>query len=267
MEDPQQSSICLVTGLVSETTSPPPPLCIPPLPSESQTAENPAAKRGPVSAGLRPLLERPPLIYRPSQQFPRSLDPIAEDPVDNLESDSIATISEEESFFRAITLGSDDETTCAPHYARVSKHVIIPANSMRFLQADVPTIKGEEWVVSKSFSSRPSREWIIPNGLLKAFGKKLYLPVLNLTNKALKWAKGSVLAPVEKLTGPVTFLEENSTLCAATEVFPPPLPEDVKHNISVGDKLTDGQREQLLVSWIGFLTVLLAVKWKMPPTG
>ena len=232
---------CLLTGLIAETEASS-SFCVPAISLENQKPVNvcPVAAPIPSSTGLRLLLERPSQVYRPLRGLSPQLDPISEDLSTELE-----ITSDDQHFLGVISLGLENDAPITPRYARTSKDFVLPAQSMRLLPTDVSTIEGEEWVVSKSFSSRPSREWIIPNGLLKAIGKKLYVPVVNLSNQSLKWTKGSELAMVEKLSGPVTILEEDSAVCAATEEYPPPLPDDVKQKLAVGGKLTEEQRTRL----------------------
>lgn len=200
--------------------------------------DGPVAVQGTHLTGQRPLLERPSLVYCPSRGLSRHLDPISKVPVAEVD-----TPLEEENF--SISLGLDVADTCLPRYARVLKHSVIPPRSMRFLATDVSTIKGEEWVVSKSFSSRPSREWIVPNVLLKSHGKTLYVPVINLSNRSLQWARDSELAPVERLEVHATAVEENPVVCSAAEGHSPSLPSCVQQDLLVGSGLNEEERTRL----------------------
>lgn len=96
------------------------------------------------------------------------------------------TIEKEEKFIGAITIGDSHTTRSISEYARCSKQAVIPARSMRLVQTDVQSTIGEDWVITRSFSSRPSREWIVPNGLMRVFKNGLHIPVVNLSNQLLK---------------------------------------------------------------------------------
>lgn len=75
--------------------------------------------------------------------------------------------------------------------------------------------KGEQWMVSKAFSSEPGREWIVPNCVVKASSEVIYFPSINLSNQPLRWNKGCELTTMEKLTPPPE--EGNASLDANNE--------------------------------------------------
>ena len=177
---------CLLTGLIAETEASS-SFCVPTISLENQKPVNvcPVAAPIPSSTGLRLLLERPSQVYRPLRGLSPQLDPISEDRSTELE-----ITSDDQHFLGVISLGLENDAPITPRYARTSKNFVLPAQSMRLLPTDVTTIEGEEWVVSKSFSSRPSREWIIPNGLLKAIGKKTLCACCQLEQSVLEVDKG-----------------------------------------------------------------------------
>ena len=125
--------------------------------------------------------------------YQRTLDPIVEEVPESSLPDSFG------SFLGSIFLDNDIPASPIPFYANVRKRTVLPPGGMRFVRTDVPCTIGDVWVVTKSFSSQPSREWIIPNCLVTASKRALHIPVVNLSNQPLQWNEGNALATVELL--------------------------------------------------------------------
>lgn len=186
----------------------------------------------------------PPYRREYCSAYRRTLDPIMEEALES------ATPDVFQNFLVSITLGDDIEGKSASFYSHVTKRTVIPPGGMRFIATDVCCKTGETWVVTKSFSSCPSREWIIPNCVVKASKRALYIPVVNLSNQSLQWNKGSPLAAVELLQEPLVQLnmddDASLRICSLSDSsLHIPIPDDVKKDLLVGETLTGDQREQL----------------------
>ena len=154
-------------------------------------------------------------------------------------------------FLGSITLEGNEGKPLTPVYSHAVKKKVIPAGGMRFVATDVCCKTVDTWAVTKFFSSRPSREWIIPNYVVMAGRKALYIPVVNLSNRSLQWNKGSALAAVELLQEPVVRLVPKAKLfphvCSlSNSSVPVPMTDVIRKNLIIGKDLTSAQRERLL---------------------
>ncbi len=176
--------------------------------------------------------------------YPRTLEPIAEEvPETSLPDEYL-------DFLGSISLNDDLPIPSSPFYAHVKKRTVLPPGGMRFIVTDVPCTAGDVWVVTKSFSSQPSREWIIPNCLVTASKKALCIPILNLSNQPLQWNEGNTLAAVELLQNTVVPLnvgnEVSDCVCSLADTSPSSfIPDNVKKDLNIGKNLSLPQQTQL----------------------
>ena len=176
--------------------------------------------------------------------YQRTLDPIVEEVPESSLPDSFGL------FLGSIFLDNDIPASPIPFYANVRKRTALPPGGMRFVRTDVPCTIGDVWVVTKSFSSQSSREWIIPNCLVTASKRALYIPVVNLSNQPLQWNEGNALATVELLCTSViplnTANDVSDSVCSvAVSSSSPPIPDEIKRNLVVGENVTTEERERL----------------------
>ncbi len=80
---------------------------------------------------------------------------------------------------------------------------------------------------------------------MQARKKTLYIPLINLSNKALKWEKGRDLTTLEPILLPQPG-NAGGFVCGVDEEPLIPLPDEVKKNLTIGEHLTPTQREELL---------------------
>ena len=87
------------------------------------------------------------------------------------------------------------------------------------------------------------------NCLVTASKRALYIPVVNLSNQALQWNEGNALATVELLCTsviPLNTANDGDSVCSVTvSSSSPPIPDEIKRNLVVGENVTTEERERL----------------------
>ncbi len=89
-------------------------------------------------------------------------------------------------------------------WAKVKETTVIPANCMREIKVnanfcDELDRNQKSWIVEKTQSSAPGREWMVSNCIVNEEKACLSVPVVNLSGHALRWAKGRSLVKVKVL--------------------------------------------------------------------
>ncbi len=93
---------------------------------------------------------------------------------------------------------------------KVAKRIL--ASSVQFVEATTPGRADGSWLIETTRSTRLNREWVTPSCLLESHGGKVFIPVVNLSEKTVK-----VRGPwkVSAVTADQTFpVNEESTVGA-----------------------------------------------------
>ena len=176
-------------------------------------------------------------LYRPSRGQGQKMVTITKDPEEPEPESPI-------DFLGAITV--DEAHPPPPQWVTPLMTIMVPAGCLRFVPVQFSTKQNDQWVVNRSFSARPAREWIIPNCLMRVKKANLYVPVLNLGKQPLRWGKSSRLTTVEPLEGRLSNLpDETFGVYNVNEASHTPIPEAVKKSLNVGEDLSTDQRGQL----------------------
>ena len=141
-------------------------------------------------------------LYRPSRGQGQKMVTITKDPEEPEPESPI-------DFLGAITV--EEAPPPPPQWVTPLMTIVVPAGCLRFVPVQFSTKQNDQWVVNRSFSARPAREWIIPNCLMRVKKANLYVPVLNLGKQPLRWGKSS-LTTVELLEGRLSNLSDEPSV-------------------------------------------------------
>ncbi|KAI9553758.1 hypothetical protein GHT06_019016 [Daphnia sinensis] len=101
----------------------------------------------------------------------------------------------------------EKEVEQAPRSLTVQKTTILPAQSLVFVQVGPSeTGKGtnensdQEFIINRTYSARPGKEWVIPSSLITHNEAGLFVPVLNPTLNTIRFNSGEEIMQVEVTT-------------------------------------------------------------------
>lgn len=97
-----------------------------------------------------------------------------------------------------------EEDKSLSNHLTVRKATVVPAKTLAFIQMDMTsperkTIGKEEhqFIINRTYSARPGREWIIPSSLITEQEDGLFVPILNLTSRNIRFYAGEELVEAE----------------------------------------------------------------------
>ncbi len=105
----------------------------------------------------------------------------------------------------------------------VRKVTFVPAKSLAFIQTEMKTPErktiGQEgsFIVNRTYSARPGREWIIPSSLITEQEAGLFVPILNLASKDIRFYAGEELVETETAIELKMPESTEESLCSITQ--------------------------------------------------
>ncbi len=177
----------------------------------------------------------------------------------------------------AIQVEPEHAQTRLGMWTKVKKTTVIPANCIASDDVCEVNIDShdefdrnqESWIVEKTQSSAPGREWVVPNCIITTKKGRISIPVVNVSGHPLRWVKGRALVKVQVMEEPPEPIDKTVAAignppCHLIEGSTSPL-VPLPSNLAMGtDMSTDEKRSFLSYSSKIRRSSVRRVVWERP---